>query len=105
MGRWIERSNQAAGIYWTVNVCRPHLTKKATKADVLWLLGIWADLDPIKGRDLAAERDRLHRLAEELMALECPPTAIIDSGGGIQVLWRLDIPLMASPEYRTPGVT
>ena len=100
MAQWIERSNKVAGVYWTVNACKPDLTKKARKADVEWLLGIWADLDPIKGRDLARERDRLHRLAGELMALPWPPTVIIDSGGGIQPLWRLETPLEATEEFR-----
>ena len=100
MARWIERCNRVAGIYWTVNACKPALAKKATKADVEWLLGIWGDLDPVKGRALPAERERLLRLAEELMALPWPPTVIIDSGGGIQPLWRLETPLEAAQEFR-----
>ena len=56
MARWIERCNRIAGIYWTVNGCQPNLMKKATKADVEWLLGVWGDLDPIKGRELPGER-------------------------------------------------
>jgi hypothetical protein len=36
-------------VYWTVNLCKPDLTKKARNADVEWLLGIWADLEPIRG--------------------------------------------------------
>lgn len=100
MARWIERCNRVAGIYWTVNACRPDLTKKARKADVEWLLGIWGDVDPLKGRDLPAERERLLRLAEELQALPWPPTVTIDSGGGIQPLWRLETPLEAAVEFR-----
>jgi Protein of unknown function (DUF3987) len=100
MAQWIERCNRIAGVYWTVNLCKPDLTKKARKADVEWLLGIWADLDPIKGRERPVERTRLFRLTDELMALRWPPTVIIDSGGGIQPLWRLETPLEASEEYR-----
>jgi Protein of unknown function (DUF3987) len=100
MAQWIERSNRVAGVYWAVNACKPDLTKKARKADVEWLLGIWGDLDPIKGRDLAEEHDRLHRLAGELMGLPWPPTVIISSGGGIQPLWRLETPLEATQEFR-----
>jgi len=100
MAQWIERCNRVAGLYWTVNACKPDLTKKARKADIEWLLGIWGDLDPIKGRDLAEERDRLRRLAGELMALPWPPTVIIDSGGGMQPLWRLETPLEASEDFR-----
>src|SRR5919106_6730672 len=36
MARWIERCNRVAGLYWTVNPCKPGLAKKATKADVEW---------------------------------------------------------------------
>jgi hypothetical protein len=100
MARWIECCNRVAGVYWTPNTCRPHVMKKATKGDVEWLLGIWGDLDPIKGCDLPGERERLLRLVEELMALPWPPTVIIDSGGGIQPLWRLETPLEAGQEFR-----
>src|ERR671919_982451 len=100
MARWIARSNRVAGVYWTANTCLPDLAKKATKADVAWLLGVWGDLDPVQGCDLPAERERLFRLAEELMALPWPPTVIIDSGGGIQPLWRLETPLEAGQEFR-----
>jgi hypothetical protein len=100
MARWIGRCNRVAGVYWTPNTCRPHVMKKATKGDVEWLCGVWGDLDPLKGCDLEGERRRLRRLAEELVALPWPPTVIIDSGGGIQPLWRLETPLEASPEFR-----
>jgi hypothetical protein len=99
MARWIESCNRVSGVYWTTNACEPDLMKKALKADVDWLLGVWGDLDPLKGRDLRGERQRLHRLAEELMVRPWPPTVIIDSGGGIQPIWRLAEPVEAHAEY------
>ena len=63
---------------------------------------MWADIDPLDsdGRSWGDERKRLEALADELQALETPPTFITDSGSGIQPLWQLADPIEANPEYR-----
>jgi hypothetical protein len=103
---WMEACNRSSGVYWTVNICRPNLMKKAQKQDVRLLRGLWADLDPLDGSTLGErartwqeERERLRLLAEELDKLECPPTVVIDSGNGVQVIWRLADPIEANDEY------
>jgi hypothetical protein len=104
--RWIDACNRSSGIHWTVNICRPNLMKKAHKQDVRLLRAVWADLDPLddprlgeRARAWHAERERLRLLAEELEKLELPPTVVIDSGNGIQVIWRLADPIEANDEY------
>ena len=104
--RWIEGNVPRCGLYWTVNVCRSNLMKKALKSDVRVLRGIWADLDPLdaaelgdKRRDLNSERERLYALARELQKHQYPPTVVIGSGNGIQVIYRLAEPIEANEEY------
>jgi Protein of unknown function (DUF3987) len=104
--RWIEACNRNSGLYWTVNVCQSNLMKKAKKGDVQLLRAVWADCDPLddpklgeRCRPWAAGRQRLHKLARELEQLTCPPSAILDSGNGIQVVYRLAEPIEANEEY------
>jgi putative DNA primase/helicase len=103
---WIEQCGVRCGIYWTVNVCRPNLMKKAQKRDVRFLRAVWADLDPLdhprlgeRARTGPEERERLRLLAEELERLESPPTIVIDSGNGVQAIWRLTNPIETHDEY------
>ena len=104
--RWIELCGVRCGIYWTANVCRPNLMKKAQKRDLQLLRAVWADLDPLdaaeqddRRRELETERERLYELAKELQSHPYPPTVVIDSGNGIQAIWRLAHPLDATEEY------
>ena len=79
-------------------------TRSAQKAakDVTEIAALWSDIDPLDsdGRSWGDERKRLEALADELHALEKPPTFITDSGSGIQPLWLLAEPIEANPEYR-----
>jgi hypothetical protein len=104
--RWIEACNRNSGLYWTVNPCQPNLMKKAKKQNVELLRAVWADCYPLddpemgeRCRPWAVERQRLYDLAAELEQLTCPPSVILDSGNGIQVIYRLADPIEASDEY------
>ena len=104
--RWIEACNRNSGLYWTVNICRPNLMRKAKKDNVEFLRAVWADCDPLddpklgeRCRPWAAERQRLYDLAGELEQLTCPPSIILNSGNGIQVIYRLADPIEANEEY------
>ena len=99
----LDRAAQPhCGVYFTVNATPPHLRKKALKEDITAIAGFWSDLDPRddQGLPIDHERERLAALAEELLALDTPPTLIIDSGNGLQPIWLLADPIEASPEYR-----
>jgi hypothetical protein len=77
--------------YYSVNPTRAAKTTKAKKSDIAAIEYLLADLDPkddetpeaAKARYLAALK--IHKPA---------PTAIVDSGNGIQVLWRLEKPIL-----------
>lgn len=83
---WAANRNAAgANIYWSPNAVRPGLDKKARKEDVVAVRYAHVDVDPPKdGRafDKAAAVASLH-------AADLPPSLVIDSGGGVQALWRL----------------
>jgi hypothetical protein len=99
--RWIERTNEAAGLYFTVN-STGKLSRKPAKTDITGIAAVWADIDPLDGagRPYDQERQRLTDLAAEVGALDIPPTVTIDSGNGLQPIWCLDEPIEASAEYR-----
>jgi hypothetical protein len=84
-----------ANIYFTVNQTHGPISKKTAKTDMAAARAVWADIDPQdveerKPGGWARERQRLLALATELAAdPDFPPTIIIDSGNGIQPIWRL----------------
>ena len=91
---WLERQARRRNVYYHSNVV--HVRRdavgrptKATKVDVLEFVGAHVDIDPRAGEDLEQGRARI---LVRLRAHQPPPTAIIDSGGGYQGLWRLDLP-------------
>ena len=94
------------GVYYTTNAVKAGLYKKAAKADVTHLYGIYCDIDPepVEGNeDPVAHRaeERVRLLAKaEAMARDAvaPPTFVVDSGGGIQATWLLDTPVEATPD-------
>jgi hypothetical protein len=95
---WVEAMNPDHNIYFSVGLADPRVNKKPTKANLIALVAQHADLDPRDGAPLAEERARLLALADELTATDCPPSFIIDSGGGIQVFYRAAEPIAADPE-------
>lgn len=95
MAKWIEKlSAERFNIYFHVNSCRPGLSKKATKADVVSMDWFHVDVDPIPGKSLMEEQRRI--LAElrnpEGHALP-KPTVLLFSGGGYQAFWRITEPI------------
>jgi uncharacterized protein (DUF927 family) len=100
-GSWIARA-QAAGrnVYFQVNETPTRCVTKPKKEAIIAAIARHADVDPVDAsHSYAEERDRLHRLAEFLLAdPTMPPTAILDSGNGIQPLWA------AAREPLTPEI-
>ena len=89
---WIaERQRGGRNIYFQPNETHPGCNKKPSKQDMPAALCRFADIDPVDDQcPLADERGRLARLAEHLA--DDPvlaPTAIIDSGNGIQPIWAV----------------
>jgi AAA domain/RepB DNA-primase from phage plasmid len=83
---WAEQQNAAgAGIYWTVNGVNPGCNRKPAKADITSARFAFVDIDPPKD---GGPFDKPAMLAK-LQASPAPPSIVIDSGGGLQALWRL----------------
>ncbi len=83
----VERNADGRNIYWSVNAVRRGLHKKPTKADIVGGRFAHVDIDPPKDGGLFDKANELARLE----ALPCPPSFVIDSGGGIQAFWRLGL--------------
>ena len=90
--QWIaEQQTAERNVYFQPNETAPRCNHKPAKADMVAALCRFADVDPLdKQFPLADERNRLAQLADFLRRdPEAAPTAIIDSGNGIQVLWAV----------------
>jgi hypothetical protein len=79
-------------LYFTVNPLLPGRSpnKKPKKQDVKELAWLYVDIDPRAGENIETEK---RRALAALTAFDPPPTAIIDSGGGLQGFWKLCEPL------------
>jgi len=89
--KWIDGWQGKRNIYFSVNVPKSDLTKKATKADIGELRAFHCDLDAPD--DMAPEQAKAELLLPRLKAHPLPPSIIIDSGGGLQSYWLLCDPI------------
>jgi hypothetical protein len=82
-------ANQRRNVYYHVNVCRDDMVGvKAKKRDISRVEFVHADLDPAPGESSA---DAKNRYLAALAASNLPaPNFVIDSGGGLQMLWRIE---------------
>ena len=88
---FVSKYNGERNLYYSVNPTRKAMTSKAAKTDIAAIEYLLADLDPKEDETPAAAKARyLTRLDK----LKPAPTAIIDSGNGIQVLLKLEEPIM-----------
>jgi hypothetical protein len=90
--KFVRKYNGERNLYYSVNPTRTAMTKKAAKKDIAAIEYLLADLDP---EDNETPADAKARYLAALDQHKPASTAIIDSGNGIQVLWRLNesIPL------------
>lgn len=89
------------GVYYTLNPVRPDLGDRAArKNDVLRRINLLIDIDPVKGdpdgSSTETEKDAARKVAmatlEDLAARGWPAPAIIDSGNGFHLVYRIDLP-------------
>ncbi|HYD32096.1 MAG TPA: DUF927 domain-containing protein [Azospirillaceae bacterium] len=96
--RWIGQRQGHANLYYTVNAVRGRPTKKPSKDDIERSEFLWLDIDPSPTEEarpggLERERVRLEGITSMLdMLSPTPPTFIVDTGNGFQVLWRRSDP-------------
>lgn len=83
-----------ANIYYTLNRTSRPVNKKPTREDIHEMNFVHVDVDPRRGADPDTERKRiLESMSTKLPPAVPRPSAVIDSGGGYQALWRLDTPV------------
>lgn len=80
------QNDDGLNVYWTVNGVEPGYHGKPTKRNITAARFVHIDIDPPK---TGGRFDR-PAIIGSLDSLECPPSLIIDSGGGLQAFWRLD---------------
>jgi hypothetical protein len=82
---WLTAKNASGrNCYWTVNVTAADLNRKPAKKDIVAARFSHADIDPPKG---SAGMDKDAALAD-LLKLDLVPSFVVDSGNGLQPLWR-----------------
>src|SRR6516225_1333202 len=81
--------NDTKNIYYSVAVLHGAVSKKAAKSDVKHSDYLHVDADP--NDDETPEQFKA-RLLPKIEALDKKPTATVDSGNGLQMLWRLEQP-------------
>jgi putative DNA primase/helicase len=97
---FVRRHNGKRNIYYSVNPTRTRMNKKAARTDIAQIEYALADLDP---KDDETSDDAKERYLKQLDGdFEPKPTAIIDSGNGIQCLWRLQEPIKLSNPIKGP---
>ena len=97
---FVTEYNQACNVYYHVNATGK-LSKRAGNNDVVAVEFIHTDLDPRDGETSAAGKARyLHQLNGSGIAPM--PSVIVDSGNGLNCLWRLaaPLPLPSDPQQR-----
>src|SRR5262245_59999672 len=87
---FVQRWNGKRNLYYTVNPIRQPLDKKPKKTDIAAIEYLLADLDPAKDEAPAAAKARYRA---QLEAMQPTPTAVVDSGNGLNGLWRLATPI------------
>jgi len=92
----VERNvTERENIYYSVAVLLKQMSKKATKADVKHSDYLHVDADPADDETPEAFKTRL---LPKIEALERKPSILIDSGNGLQLLWRLEKPVADQAE-------
>jgi hypothetical protein len=89
IGAWIDHWQGQRNIYFTAN--ETHLVrKKPTKGDVTAIRAAYTDADPDTSAGYVAGRQKLmEELLPQLTSGDMPASVVIDSGNGLQALWRL----------------
>jgi hypothetical protein len=89
---FVREHDGRANLYYLVNPTRTAMNKKAAKKDIAAIEYVLGDLDP--ACDETSEAAKARYLEQLNLTFEPKPTAGIDSGNGIQCLWKLQEPII-----------
>jgi predicted P-loop ATPase len=87
---FVRKHNVNQNIYYSINPPNGALSKKAKKTDIDRVEFLHVDVDP---DDHESPQDFKARILPIVEAFDPRPTAIVDSGNGFQMLWRLENPI------------
>lgn len=96
---WLEKWGETHNLYYSLAPTKQSLSKKPLRKDLSAVHYLHVDIDPESGNDVKAEQERITKLLtpgtkDDIIPGKLPPpTAIVFSGGGYQVLWKLLEPL------------
>lgn len=90
MAAFIRQHNSTKNVYFSLNPTRTAMSSKAKKADIASVAYLHVDADPDPGE--TPEQFKA-RLLPQIAAYHLAPTFIVDSGNGLQLLWRLGTPV------------
>jgi hypothetical protein len=83
---WIEPRQGKGNLYYSVNTAIKPQNKKLERTDLKELVSLHIDLDPLPGETQEAAQARI---LSRLEKLKRPPSWVIVSGGGVQVIFDL----------------
>ncbi len=95
--KWLEE-HRDYNLYYTANLAKPRAdwapkekeSDRPDRNDLAAMICLHADIDPRAGEDVKAEQERILRLVSSPRPKELPPPSlIVFTGGGYQVMWRL----------------
>jgi hypothetical protein len=88
VGTFVSEHNGKQNLYYSVNPTKTAMDKKPAKVDIAAIEYLPADLDPLDGEKPESAKARY--LDQLNGTFEPKPSAVVDSGNGVQALWRLD---------------
>jgi hypothetical protein len=88
--KFVCKNDGKKNLYYSINPTRTARTTKASKLDIAAIEYSFTDLDP---KDNETPEAAKARYFAGLELFQPAPTAIIDSGNGVQALWRLVEPI------------
>ena len=91
---FIAIHNNRDNLYYCVNPTKTALNKKPKKTDIAAVEFLLGDLDPLA--DEKSEDAKARYLNQLNGTFEPKPSVIVDSGNGIQCLWKLANPIVLS---------
>jgi hypothetical protein len=91
--------NGSRNLYYSVNPIRNPVNKKAAKTDISAIEYALGDLDPVEGETPEVAKARYQQTLE---AFELKPTGAVDSGNGIQCLWKIGAIPLGEPVVGAP---
>jgi predicted P-loop ATPase len=86
---FVEKYDGERNLYYSVNPCRRAMSSKARKVDIGAVEYALADLDPEDDESPEAAKERYLKQFNG-GSFKPRPTVLVDSGNGLQGLWRLE---------------